>query len=141
MLSLDADQSIVEALMVNKRLVMSIFEDEYLSRYFWQEPTKKRADQSKKTMYDARTWYVEGRWILILDRVVERIYLLRCQLVHGAATYNSQLNRTAIRRCSQMLDHLLRAMLQVWVHHGVDENWGPMCYPPQRTAAALVPRK
>ena len=34
----------------------SIIDDEYLSRYFWQEPADKRASQSKKTMYDARTW-------------------------------------------------------------------------------------
>ena len=30
-------------------LVMSIFDDKFLSRYYWQEPTDKRASRSKKT--------------------------------------------------------------------------------------------
>lgn len=133
MLVLDDTKFIVDALMDNKRLVMTIFDDEFLSRYFWKEPTDKRAKQSKKTKFDARTWYVQGNWTMILDRLVERIYLLRCQLVHGAATYNSSLNRTATKHCSMMMDHLLRAFLLVWINHGADEDWGSMCYPPMRS--------
>ncbi len=130
MLTLDQGNHVVDALIDNKPLVMSIFDDEYLSRYFWQEPTDKRAGQARKTKYDARTWYLDGNWTLILDRLIERIYLLRCQLVHGAATFNSRLNRTATRRCLQMLEHLLGAFLLVWIHYGADEDWGIMCYPP-----------
>ncbi|MEQ8790836.1 MAG: HEPN domain-containing protein [Pirellulaceae bacterium] len=130
MVTLDADDVIVSTLMENKPLVMSIFDDEFLSRYFWQEPTDKRASKSKKTKYDARTWFLEGNWLLILDRLFERIYFLRCQLAHGASTYNSSLNRTAIRHCTQAMDHMLRAFLLVWTNHGADENWGIMCYPP-----------
>lgn len=98
-----------------------------------QEPCGKRASQSKKTMYDARTWFIQGNWLLILDRLLERIYFLRCQLVHGASTFNGSLNRTAIRHCSQAMDHLLRAFLQVWISFGPDEDWGIMCYPPLRS--------
>jgi hypothetical protein len=73
----------------------------------------------------------------VLDRLVERIYLLRCQLVHGAATYNSSLNRTAIRHCSLMTDHLLRAILLVWINPGAEDDWGIMCYPPLRLKAVV----
>jgi hypothetical protein len=48
MLHLDKGNHIVDALVDNKPLVMSIFDDEFLSRFFWQEPTGKRASQSKK---------------------------------------------------------------------------------------------
>lgn len=133
MLELDKGSHVVDALVENKPLVMSIYEDEFLSRFFWQEPTGKRASQSKKMMYDARTWFIQGNWLLILDRLFERIYFLRCQLVHGASTFNGSLNRTAIRRCSQSMDHLLRAFLQVWINSGADEDWGVMCYPPIRS--------
>lgn len=137
MLALDQRSHVVDALMDNKPLVMSIFDDEFLSRYYWQEPTGKRASQSKKTMYEARTWYLQGNWLLILDRLFERIYFLRCQLVHGGATYNSSLNRTAIRRCKQAMDHLLRAFLLVWINFGSEEDWGIMCYPPLRSQMAV----
>jgi len=134
-LKLDQGNFIVDALVENKPLVMTIFEDEFLSRYYWQEPTSKRASQSKKTMYDARSWFVQGDWLLILDRLMERVYFLRCQLVHGASTYNSTLNRIAIRHCSQAMAHLLRAFLLVWINYGSDEEWGVMCYPPLRNKA------
>jgi hypothetical protein len=37
----------------HKKLVLSLLDDEYLSRYFWEEPSSKRAGQSKKAKYDA----------------------------------------------------------------------------------------
>lgn len=137
MLELDADGVITDALMDHKPLVMSILEDEYLSRYFWQEPSDERARKSKKVKFDARTWYLDGNWTMILDRLIERVYFLRCQLVHGAATYNGSLNRTAIRRCSTMMGHLLPAMLSVWIDDGAGEDWGIMCYPPMKKAVGV----
>ena len=132
MLELDRGHHVVDILVNNKPLIMSIFDDEFLSRYYWQDPTDKRANQSKKTKFEARTWYLQGNWLLIIDRLFERIYFLRCQLVHGAATYNSSLNRAAIRHCSKAMDHLLRAFLLVWINYGSEEDWGIMCYPPSK---------
>lgn len=132
MLELDQGNHIAGALSDNKPLVMSIFEDEFLSRYFWQEPCEKRANQSKKVKFDARAWFVQENWLLVLDRLFERVYFLRCQIVHGASTFNGSLNRTAIRRCTQAMDHLLRAFLQVWINFGSEEDWGIMCFPPIR---------
>jgi hypothetical protein len=131
MLALDKGNHVVDTLVENKPLVISIFEDEFLSRCFWQEPTGKRASQSKKTMYDARTWFIQGNWLLILDR----LYLLRCQLVHGASTFNSSMNRTAIRHCFQAMDHLMRAFLQVWINFGSDQE--VMCYLPLKDETKL----
>ena len=135
MLALDQGHVIVDVLVENKPLVMSIYDDEFVSRHFWQEPSEKRAHQAKRTKFDARTWFIEGNWLRILDRLFERIYFIRCQLVHGASTYNSSLNRTAIRHCSQAMDHLLRAFLLVWINDGCEEDWGIMCYPPLRAQA------
>ena len=84
---------------------MSLLEDEYLSSFFWQDPSDKRASKSKKAKYDARTWYIEKRWTMILD--LERVYLMRCQLVHGAATHGGKLNRTSLRRSVTMMGHFV----------------------------------
>ena len=138
-LDLDLDGCIGELLKEHKRLVMSLLDDEYLSSFFWQEPTGKRAGQSKKAKYDAQTWYIESRWHPILDRLMERIYLMRCQLVHGAATHGSRLNRTSLRRCSTMLGHLIPSILVVLIDHGADEDWGPMCYPPMDMISSRQP--
>ncbi|HBN77439.1 MAG TPA: hypothetical protein DD473_16860 [Planctomycetaceae bacterium] len=131
MLKLDQQEIIINTLNEQKSLVMSILEDPFLSRYFWKEPCPQQANRSRKTLHEARTWYLMGNWALILDRVVERIYFLRCQIVHGAATYDSQLNRSAIQLCTELLDPLIRSFLLIWAQRGVEEDWGGMCYPPQ----------
>lgn len=129
-LKLDSDGHVATVLEGQRRLVMDLLEDEHLSGFFWQEPGPRRAGQSRKAKYDSQTWYIERNWTMILDRLLERIYLMRCQLVHGAATHSSKLNRAALHRCSGMLGALLPAVLVVLIDRGADEDWGTMCYPP-----------
>jgi hypothetical protein len=121
-LDLDHGVTLAQVLQNHKPLVLSILEDEYLSDFFWAEPTPIRAGRSRRVKYDARTWYIEGRWGLILDRLVDRIYLLRCQLTHGAATYGGRLNRRSLKHCATMLGHLMPALISVIIDHGRDED-------------------
>ena len=127
-----ADQSghIRSALDEHKKLAMALFDNSYLNRYFWKDPSKQRARKTEKVKFDAQTWYVQGDHTLILSRLLERIHFLRCQLVHGASTHNGKLNRTAVQHCSTMLGHLLPAFLLVLIDHGYTEDWGALCYPP-----------
>ena len=89
----------------------------------------------RRDKFQARTWYLEGKWKLILERLLDRIYLLRCQLVHGAATYGGQLNSRSLKHCTTMLGHLLPAILMVVIQQGAKEDWGTMCYPPLRSGS------
>ena len=130
LIALDTSKHLSIMLTKERELVMSVLDDEYLSEYFWEEPSDIRANKSKKSRFDARTWYIEGKWRLIVDRVLERVYLLRCQLVHGAATHGGKLNRESLLRCVQMLRSMMSAVFLVLIDHGGDEDWGLMCYPP-----------
>ena len=114
----------------HKRLVMSILDDSYLGDYFWKYPSAEKAKQTARDKRQAATWYIEKRWALILESLLERVYLLRCQLVHGASSHGSRLNRTSLKRCIMMLGLLLPAILNMWIESGADEDWGAMCYPP-----------
>lgn len=127
---IDRDGLLPVVLDEHRKLVMSIFKDEYLSKLFWEQPTERQAKRARKTRYDANTWYLEKQYRLILEHLVERIYFLRCQLIHGGSTLGGQLNRDAVRRCATMLGHLLPTILVVMIDHGADEDWGPLCYPP-----------
>lgn len=135
LLALDTSGHLAGMLTSQRELVMSILDDEYLSGFFWEEPSAVRASKSKKAKYDARTWYVEQRWGLLIDRLLERVYLLRCQLVHGAATFGGKLNRKSLDRCVEVLRHLLNAVVLVMIDHGAEEDWGSMCYPPLTQAS------
>jgi hypothetical protein len=136
LIKIDASNHIAEMLMNERERVMAILDDEYLSGFFWEEPSDIRASKSKKAKFDARTWYLEEKWRMILDRLLERVYLLRCQLVHGAATHGGRLNRTSLRRCVQMMRRFMNAVCLVVIDHGSEEDWGRMCYPPLVSAGS-----
>lgn len=130
LLPLDRDGRVDGILDEHKPLAIAIFEDPYVARYFWKDPTDQRKRKARKRKFDARSWYVQGQEKRILSELLQRIYLVRCQLVHGAASHDSRLNRDAVRRCSTMLGHLLPGVLLVLIDHGYEEDWGALCYPP-----------
>ena len=111
MLRLDSDGHLPATLQEHKRLVISLFDDEYLSGWFWQEPSRERGKKARRPAHDAHGWYVEKRWTMIFDELLARVYLMRCQLVHGAATYGGRLNRASLKRCVTMMQRLLPAVL------------------------------
>lgn len=129
---LDLDHGNVLATMLanEKKLVLAILDDAYLAGFFWKDPSTGRALQTTRDKRQALTWYIEKRWGLILDATIEHVYLLRCQLIHGAATHGSKLNRGSLRRCVAFMGHLMPAVLTVWIDHGADGDWGELCYPP-----------
>lgn len=100
---LDRDSLVIAALQEHKRLAMSLLEDKYLSGFFWQDPSTAQLSSVRKARSNAQSWYVERRWTMLVEALMSRIYLVRCQLVHGAATYGGQLNRTSLRHCMWML--------------------------------------
>ncbi len=131
-LSIDHTGHLALVLEEQKPLVLSVLDDPYLSSFFWQDPSGGRASHSRRVRQEALTWYLERRWLVILERTLDRVYLMRCQLVHGAATCGSKLNRDSLRRARLVLGHMLCGMTLVYIDHGADEDWGPMCYPPLR---------
>lgn len=124
-LKLDSESRIAAVLNEQRKLILSIFGDDYLADYFWEG-----GQRSSPVRHKAASWYIEQRFSMILEKLIDRIYLLRCQLVHGAATCGGGLNRTALRNCSTMLGHLVRTFILTIIDYGAEEEWGPLCYPP-----------
>ncbi len=129
-LRIDREGRIAAMLEEHKRLVLALFDDQYVSAYFWQEPSPERGKRARYSKFNAHSWYVERRWTQILEEALARVYVMRCQLVHGAATYGGRLNRTSLKHCVMLMERLLPSLLLVWIDHGADEDWGLMCYPP-----------
>ena len=66
----------------------------------------------------------------VLQLLFERLYVMRVQVFHGASTKGSSLNRRALQRSSSILVELLSAMLDVMISHGIEDDWGDLCFPP-----------
>ena len=65
---------------------------------------------------------------LVLAIVFERLYVLRNQLVHGGATWNSSVNRNQVRDGAAIMGHLVPAIIRIMMENGA-AVWGAPCYP------------
>lgn len=129
-LRLDREKRLAVSIREHRKLAMSIFEDQYVNDYFWKMLRQDRAFRPGRTPRLAEQWYRESNWTMLLDELLDRIYLVRCQLVYGAATCEGKINRRAVRRCGLMLELLLKPILLVMIDHGLSTDWGALCYPP-----------
>jgi hypothetical protein len=64
----------------------------------------------------------------VLGLVFERLYVLRNQLVHGGATWNSSVNRAQVRDGAALLGRLLPAFIEIQMARP-DRDWGRPHYP------------
>jgi hypothetical protein len=130
LVSFDCDQHIAAMLESHRELVKSIVGDEFLSRYYWVDPSEAEARRTHGKAKQLGSLYVEGRHGEVLHRVMNNVYLARCQLIHGAATCEGRLNRTAVERCASFMALLLPVVSVVIIDHAWGEDWGGLCYPP-----------
>jgi hypothetical protein len=80
---------------------------------------------SKKAALDA---VLRGDTARVLAIVFDRLYVLRNQLVHGGATWNSQINRAQLRDGAGILGTLVPGMLSVMLDHP-GHDFGEVLYP------------
>ncbi len=64
----------------------------------------------------------------VLMTVLERLYTLRNQIIHGGATWNSRMNRDQIRDGSSIMNKLVPSIINIMMD-GANEVWGDACYP------------
>ncbi len=64
----------------------------------------------------------------VLSIVFDRLYVLRNQLVHGGATWNSQVNRDQVRDGVAILGTLVPLVLEIMMAHP-EQEYGDVLYP------------
>lgn len=65
---------------------------------------------------------------LVLSILFDRLYVLRNQIIHGGATWNSQANRDQIRDGGALLGSLLPVFIDLMMDHP-NEEWAMPNYP------------
>lgn len=125
-LGIDKEAKIASTLIDSKDLVLAILEDKFVNRHFWQETDSTKDFSFKRAEYA----FHEENWGLLLSKLLDRIYFVRCQLVHGASTFESDLNRKTVARSKELLRSMLDAFLLVIIESGATVDWGDLCYPP-----------
>jgi hypothetical protein len=126
----DRDHRLATMLGTHWKLLVKIIEDPYLTRLFWEISPDEGVRTALELGRRAAIWGDQGRVGRIMGELLDRIYFLRCQIMHGAATHGSGRNRRSVERCAEMLEHVLREMTLVMIDHGPGHDWGPAPYPP-----------
>ena len=86
---------------------------------------EKRLAASQRQIATAMTQFDTGR---ILHVVFDRLYVLRNQLVHGGATWNSSINRPQVKDGAAVLGWLLPVFIDIMLENP-DRDWGKPFYP------------
>ncbi|TVQ32703.1 MAG: hypothetical protein EA376_04885 [Phycisphaeraceae bacterium] len=126
----DHDDVLGATVKAHRKLAESIVGDEFLNKHFWREGDENSIRSVQRAMYRLRSEIGDGKCHKALASTLDRVYLARCQLVHGAATFEGKLNRTAVRRCARFMEIALPAITTVIIDHAWEEDWGNLCYPP-----------
>ena len=65
----------------------------------------------------------------VLNAVFDRLYTLRNQIMHGGATYHSQVNRPQLKDACAFLSATVSQIVAIMMQHPENENWGTVLYP------------
>jgi hypothetical protein len=66
--------------------------------------------------------------VRVFSIVFSRLYVLRNQMVHGAATWNSGVNRDQLRDSANILGKVVPQVIKILLDHP-NELWGDAMYP------------
>ncbi|RYG99302.1 MAG: hypothetical protein EON58_04445 [Alphaproteobacteria bacterium] len=69
-----------------------------------------------------------GDTVKVLGIVFDRLYVLRNQLIHGGATWNSQINRAQIADGAAILGTLVPLVIAIMMEHP-EQDYGDVLYP------------
>jgi hypothetical protein len=113
--------------------IRTLVANRFVYARFWQalrehDSSNRWADRFATDQRLALQAVVERRTDVILSIVLDRLYVLRNQLVHGGATWDSQANRAQLRDGAAILGQLVPAILQLMLRDDAPEL-GDVAYP------------
>lgn len=126
------DDATVRAMLQQHRpLIKTLLENFYLSNVFWRDPSHPKAKgwgTEDANFLDRNL--KEDRICRVLEQACDRLFVMRGQLVHGAATGGGKLNRQTLKHCLMLLDRVVPTLLQIVIERGRSDDWPELCYPP-----------
>ena len=110
-----------------------LIDNQYVFQPFWRYQLGQLEEakwqqlfyRSKKSIQKALR-EVDTRKILAV--MFDRLYVLRNQLVHGGATWNSGVNRNQVKDGANILGRIVPLIIHLMMEHP-KKNWGEPCYP------------
>jgi hypothetical protein len=113
--------------------VKALIKNPYVYHGFWVCKRKDLNDESWRVQFDrlsvdALNCLSRQQVPELLSIVLDRLFVLRNQLLHGGATYKSQVNRDQVEDGAQLLGSLVPIMVEIMLN-APNEEWGEIYYP------------
>lgn len=110
-----------------------LLKNKYVYAPFWkyQNGQVKDADWKlwfKTSQIQVKTAFEVRDSATILTILFPRIYVLRNQILHGGATWNSGVNREQVADCTKILARLVPLFIDLMMD-APNEEWDKPCYP------------
>lgn len=111
--------------------VRLLIENQYAYKYFWAAQRNNNIEWEKslnKSIKNSNYYLVNNEIDKLLEVVLDRLYTVRNQLLHGGATYKSKVNRSQVKDASNILEFLMPVIIDIMITK-INDDWGDIKYP------------
>ena len=112
-----------------------LLSEEHLHAFYWADPTPEAARKARSSARQAgKSYHAREEVQKVLLPLIDRIAMLRGQLVHGQSTHGSKVNRDVVEPAAGLLRGLVVEILKIiidgdlWTETAL---WEPLPFPPQ----------
>ena len=113
--------------------IRGLLENKFLFRDFWSSRNGTLDPDAWERRFvvernRARRALAASDTLTVLDIVLDRIYTLRNQIVHGGSTWDSSVNRDQVRDCARFMGELVPVIIEIMMDNP-RTIWGGAVYP------------
>lgn len=117
--------------------VRTLLDNKFVFEPFWRAMREHDSSERWKVQFEderklALRAVMERGTAPLLTTVLDRLYVLRNQIVHGGATWNGSANRAQLKDAVAILGSLLPVMVELMMDNP-DADFGKIAYPVIRT--------
>jgi hypothetical protein len=110
-----------------------LISNKYIFEPFWRALRERDASNQweqkfQKSIQSATISVFEQKTDIVLGVVFDRLYVLRNQLIHGGATWQSELNRAQVKDGTKILGRLIPVILNIMIEE-TKLGIGEIAYP------------
>jgi len=113
--------------------VNALIKNQYVFSPFWEAQHQNLGEEHWKPRFEeakriALSYLAQQGVPQLMSIVLDRLYVLRNQLMHGGATYESMVNRVQVQDGCNMLKFLMPVIIRIMID-AKDEDWGEIYFP------------
>lgn len=111
--------------------VRLIIDNQFIYKPFWEAQRGENVNWKKlfeKSNEDAQKYLSKFEVAKLIEVVLDRLYMLRNQIMHGGATYKSKVNRSQVKDAVNILKLFIPIIIDIMIENR-NEDWGEIYYP------------